>query len=73
MREFIVAEVSKNWEPGEVPPATAEGFICGMFEKLIDVNARRGYDLYQWNLHRLYTPAGHLNETIVAVFRKRVR
>lgn len=71
MPEFIVGEVSKNWQRaqyvGLVPPAA---LISGMFEKMIEHNARRGYVLHSWQLHRVMVDADNMNETIIAVFRQ---
>lgn len=72
--EFIVAEVSKNWNrvettaPGVFQPSD---FVRAKFEEIINVNWRRGYLLHSWHLHRLMTSPEVLNETIVAVFRRR--
>lgn len=76
MREFIVAEVSKNWSrngetAGPTAPLTDEPLLCQLFEEIINANNRRGYDLVTFQLHRVVYEPGELNETIVAVFRRR--
>jgi hypothetical protein len=65
----IVAEVSKNWREGrEVTPGS--GLIAEQFERVIDVNAQRGYRLVTFSLHRLMVREDELNETIIAVFER---
>lgn len=64
---FIVAEVSKNWRDGrEVSPGS--GLLAQQFERVVNVNARRGYRLVAITLHRLMTRPDEMNETIIAVF-----
>lgn len=68
-RPFIVAEVSKNWRAGvEVTPGS--GLLCTQFEKVIEYNARRGYRLMSFELHRMMTQPDEMNETIIAVFER---
>jgi hypothetical protein len=67
---FIVAEVSKNWRNGvEVTPGS--GLLAQQFERVMLVNAGRGYRLLQFQLHRTMTGPDELNETIIAVFERR--
>lgn len=67
--KFIVAEVSKNWKDGrEVTPT---GTVSSQFEKIINENHRRGYVLHSFTLHRLIHGQDVMNETIIAVFRRR--
>ena len=69
---FIVAEVSKNWRNGqEVTPGS--GLIAQQFERVVNVNAGRGYRLLTFSLHRLATGPDELNETIIAVFEREER
>lgn len=76
--EFIVAEVTKNWPgPAFRPDSPTGGVIANQFERAIEFNRRRGYELHSWQLHRMMVPNPdtrvHLltmNETIVAVFRR---
>jgi hypothetical protein len=65
-KQFIVAEISKNWSCEE--PATGP-LLCQLFEDLIATNLLRGYRLHSFQLHRLLTDTGSMNETIIAVFR----
>ncbi len=66
--EFIVAEVSKNWpDPAAVE---AKDFLATRFEHAIAFNLDRGYVLHSFCVHRLLTEPGHMNETIIAVFRR---
>jgi hypothetical protein len=64
---FIVGEVSKNWS--RLVPHNGT-FLCQQFEELIATNLARGYVLHQFQLHRLMTDPGEMNETIVAVFER---
>jgi hypothetical protein len=68
--EFIVAEISKNW-PDEFAPGM-RWLLAERFEDVINANYARGYALYSWKLSRLAdAETGALNETIIAVFRRR--
>lgn len=77
--ERIVAEVCRNW---------SQGLHCGdtllsqRFERVIKINAERGYDLESWRFQTVFTPpieckhnsypvAPYINETIIAIFIKR--
>jgi len=64
---FIVAEISKNWCDGE-EWTPGSGLLAQQFERVISHNRARGYRLMQFQLHRLITAPGRLNETIIAVF-----
>jgi len=64
-RPFIVAEISKNWIDGT---SLSEELLCQQFERVIDFNAKRGYRLHSFQLHRCQTRLNELNETIIAVF-----
>lgn len=66
----IVAEVSANWRDGE--PLGPGGLICSRFESVIAANAARGYRLRDWQLSRLVCANGDINETIIAVFERRI-
>ena len=66
--QFIVAEVSKNWQAGQ--EAAPTGLLCQQFEHVIAVNLQRGYRLHSFQLHRLMTTPEEMNETIVAVFER---
>jgi len=64
---FIVGELSKNWRDGvEVTPGL--GLLSQQFERMINANASRGYQLHSFQVHRMMTGDNVLNETIVAVF-----
>lgn len=67
-REFIVAEVSKNWRDGQSVADTP--ILAVQFELCIAVNLARGYELHSWKLHRMMTAPKEMNETIFAVFKK---
>lgn len=68
-QRFIVAEVSKNWREGrEVTPGS--GLLAQQFERVVLVNAERGYRLLTFSLHRLMVVPDELNETIIAVFER---
>ena len=67
--EFIVAEVSKNWINGLA--VVDSGMLCQQFETVINRNWERGYVLHSFELHSIVTDPGRMNETIVAVFRRR--
>lgn len=64
--EFIVAEVSKNWNSSgsEVP-------ISKSFEDVININAARGYKLVDWKFTSVCTGGDRDNilETIIAIFK----
>lgn len=66
MQPFIVAEISKNWD-GTVAP-TPRALISQLFEAVLVENARRGYELHSFQLHRVMIAPDQLNETIIAVF-----
>jgi len=68
---FIVGEVSKNWRHGE-EVAPGRGLLAEQFERLINVNATRGYVLHSFQISRIMTSDTELNETIVAVFQRLV-
>ena len=65
---FIVAEISKNWLHGISLSDTP--LLAQQFERVINVNAARGYELHSFQIHRLMVSAGGLNETIIAVFKR---
>jgi hypothetical protein len=71
VNQFIVAEITKNWQ-GEWsgPSPRPEQLLCGKFELAIEVNRQRGYRLHSFQLHRLMTGPDMLNETIIAVFER---
>lgn len=69
MTEFIVAEISKNWP--DPAAQTPKDYLCGQFEEVIEANRRRGYELHSWSFNRIILPGAVLNETVVAVFRRR--
>lgn len=66
---FIVAEISKNWSNGEeITPGS--GLLAQQFERVINVNAERGYRLIDWRLDRVIINGHEMNETIIAVFER---
>lgn len=65
---YIVAEVSKNWAGGHAVDGRDDVPIAKLFEAVINVNWRRGYQLVNFQLHRVSWTADTLNETIIAVF-----
>jgi predicted GNAT superfamily acetyltransferase len=67
MDKFIVAELSKNWGQGE--PATKT--IGQQFEKAINTNFQRGYNLKEWKINS-NSQNGIFTETIIAIFELRV-
>jgi hypothetical protein len=67
--QVVVAEISKNWE--RPAPEVGGPLLCQLFEDLIEVNRQRGYELHSFQLHRLMYEQNVMNETIIAVFRKR--
>ena len=68
----IVAEVSKNWNPGIGSPYREDGeLVSQKFEDVIATNEERGYRLKSWQLVSTFTHSDYgssVNETIVAVF-----
>jgi hypothetical protein len=65
---FIVAEISKNWDPGK-PDNRPRLFT--QFEELIEANRQRGYRLHSFQLCR--SANGRLqNKTVMAVFERSV-
>lgn len=64
--EFIVAEISKNWDRHNRNDGY---FLREKFEEIIAVNLDRGYRLHSFALDRLVTGPDELNETIIAVFQ----
>jgi hypothetical protein len=64
--EYIVAEITKNWSDGQ--PVTP-GTVSQEFERIIELNRRRGYTLYKFSLAVTPLRGGMLTETIIAVFR----
>jgi hypothetical protein len=65
---FIVAEVSKNWRDGQ--EVTPTGPLAVQFERVINVNAARGYVLRQFQVHRMLITPTEMNETVIAVFER---
>jgi hypothetical protein len=68
--QFIVGEVSKNWPDPGAPP----GFVNKLFEDMINANYERGYELHSFQLNRFaleYAEPNNMNETIIAVFKRR--
>lgn len=63
--EFIVAQVSKNWQNGQ---EDTEGLLNREFAEVINAHAKRGYTLHSWQLNRVMTGIDEMNATIVAVF-----
>lgn len=78
--ERIVAEVSTNWRAD----GTRDPVITSRrFETIINHNREKGYELESWKMQTTYSPAqpmtstrcgsvAWMNETIIAVFVKRV-
>jgi hypothetical protein len=67
---FIVAEVSKTWYRGY--PTTTGALLSQMFEHVINYWDRRGYRLYSFFIHRHNVTPDEMNETVVAVFERRI-
>jgi hypothetical protein len=67
VKPFIVAEVSKSWINGG-HASTDTRVLAELFEDVIDHNRQRGYRLHSFQVHRLVTRPGELNETLIAVF-----
>lgn len=65
MSEFIVAEITKNWKK-EFP---VNDLLSQQFEKVINTNLNRGYELYEWRITSIIHNEV-LTETIIAVFKK---
>lgn len=72
--EFIVAEVSKNWQGhhGTYVPYTDGPLISNLFEQIIEVNRQRGYELHTFQFHRFMLAPDEMNESIIAVFKRTV-
>lgn len=66
MNNFIVAEVSKSYR--QLMSADSE-LLCQKFEKIINFNYKRGYDLHDWKMNTVISGEVH-SETIIAVFRR---
>lgn len=64
--QFIVAEISKNWQSGDT--ANAE-LLSQRFERVININIARGFKLVDWKTH-VFVVEGAVNETIIAIFEK---
>lgn len=67
---FIVAEVSKGWLGGT--HAGELTLVSTRFEEVIQTNWLRGYKLHSWKLSTVITPDKECNETIIAVFERRI-
>lgn len=66
---FIVAEVSKIWGSSSPPVDT----LATRFDRVIEVNRARGYELHSWKLTSVVTGPVEdpiITETIVAVFEE---
>lgn len=63
MDKFIVAEITKNWTNG----TAIENLLSQKFEKVINVNAERGYKLTDWKFNTVVNGES-LTETIIAIF-----
>ncbi len=63
---FIVAEITKNW------PAVHRGeLVSQQLERVIQINAERGYRLHSWRYAKVVISHGDgFCETIVAVFEE---
>jgi len=72
---YIVAEISKNWMyDGGVEPEPLDGdasLVSKKFEEVLAVNHQRGYDLVSHSMTSTMTGSDLLNETIIAVFKRR--
>lgn len=75
----IVAEISKNWSKqtasdthdyGDWVPVTQGPLLSQLFEHVIEANRQRGYQLVTFDVSRVVTEPGELNETIIAVFQR---
>jgi hypothetical protein len=75
MLEFIVAEVSKNWEGrkypvGQMNPIAAADCLGGRFERIIEFNRQRGYLLHSFHVSQVMIGPDEMTETIIAAFQK---
>lgn len=73
MKEFIVAEVSKNWPDPEFVGDDPTQVLCGKFEEVIEFNWKRGYVIHSFQFSQAtYTEDGKtaMVETVIAVFRR---
>lgn len=68
--QFIVAEVSKSWMRGQ--PISSSPLLSQSFEHVVNVNYERGYKLHSFSVHRIMVAADEMNESIIAVFERRV-
>lgn len=66
--EFIVEEISKNWVDNK--PVSTPRLISQLFQDMIERNLKKGYVLYQFQIHSIICTPFMMNETIIAVFRK---
>lgn len=64
-KQFIVAEVSKNWRDGQ--SVGSPMILSQRFEAVIEGNLKRGYVLRSWQFNQI-ARGEDLSETIVAVF-----
>ena len=65
MARFIVAEITKNWEPN----TPVSDLLSQKFEGVININVDRGYKLVDWRLTSAYT-GECFTETIIAIFER---
>jgi hypothetical protein len=63
MDKFIVAEITKNWDP----LTQVEDLLSQRFETVINTNYYRGYDLLEWKTSAVIHN-NVLTETIIAIF-----
>lgn len=64
MKKRIVAEITRNWKGKDAD--LKEPLLSQRFEKIIVVNAKRGFVLESWKFQA--TQGEWLTESIVAVF-----
>jgi len=66
---IIVAEVSKTWVEGR-SICPDDPLLCQQFERVIRINAARGYRLQTFKLNQVLTSPLVFVETIIAVFER---
>jgi hypothetical protein len=70
MKKRIVAEITRNWIACK-PEPEVKPLISQEFERIISVNAERGYELESWKFNQFISFGSSLTETIIAVFVER--
>lgn len=67
MDKYIVAEVTKNWT---TQTSDTSELLSQKFEKVINTNLERGYQLVDWKLCAVMSSDELFTETIIAIFEK---